>query len=478
MIIGDLSPKSRIHMIGVGGTGMRALAMILVQMGYTVSGSDIYTDRPAVRDLIAKGVQVYSGHSKNNIDNPYLIIRSAIIPDSNPEVIKAGELNTPVIYRTQAMAEIANTKTIHAVAGSHGKSTATSMLVHILKRAKMQFSWYFGSQMRDETPESHWDNDSKLLVLETDESDHGFLQYDTTNSVVLCIDPEHMEFYDFSTDNLMDEFRTFILGSVDEDGVQIMNIDDVNTSKLIQDCSNLFSIGYSRDARLRAISSRYILKNGCMGTESEIMLDGKSAGLLRLIVPGDHNVTNALTAIAGAIGFGVPIEDALIHLNDYTGLTRRIEPIGRGRGHIVFDDDAGHPSELKAGINTLKRYFPGKPLCVVHQPVRYSRVHYLAGEYADVVCDTLDENDRYIASPAEPSDENKWNVDRHGITNVIISKNPSCNVTPVDNHKEITGVVMENLRENEILFLSGHPPSQIRKSAFEIANILKEDESD
>jgi len=221
-----------------------------------------------------------------------------------------------------------------------------------------------------------------------------------------------------------------------------------------------------------------MFKGGYMGSESEISLDGKRAGILNLIVPGTHNVTNALTAIAGATVFGVPVEDALDYLKSYQGLTRRIEPIAHQKGHIVFDDDAGHPMELKAGINTLKKYFPDRPLCIVHQPVRYSRVHYLADQYTQVIKEKLTSNDRYIASPAQPSDENKWNVNRHGITDAIIEANPRCVVTRVDSHDQIKKAVIKNLRENEILFLSGHPPSQIRKSAFSIANILKEDAHD
>jgi len=477
-MITDLPSKSHIHMIGIGGTGMRALAIILLEMGYSISGSDLSTNRKAVHDLVSKGAKIFDGHSECNIEKPSLVIRSAIIPDSNPEVITAQQKNIPVTYRTQALVEIANTKTIHAVAGSHGKSTATSMLVHILRKADLHFSWYFGSQMRDGTPESHWDNNSKLLILETDESDHGFLGYDIKNAVVICVDPEHMEFYDFDIDNLLGEFKTFIKNSAKKNGIQILNIDDVNTCKLISDCSGCFSIGYSNNSRLRALSSRFMFKDGYMGSESEISLDGKQVGILNLIVPGTHNVTNALTAIAGVTVFGVPVEDALDYLNSYQGLTRRIEPIAHQKGHIVFDDDAGHPMELKAGINTLKKYFPDRPLCIVHQPVRYSRVHYLAEQYAQVVKEMLSINDRYIASPAQPSDENKWNVNRHGITDAIIEANPRCVVTRVDSHDQIKKAVIKNLRENEILFLSGHPPSQIRKSAFSIANILKEDAHD
>ncbi|MCK5744147.1 MAG: hypothetical protein KAH30_05365 [Caldisericia bacterium] len=473
MKITDLSKGSHIHMIAIGGTGMRALALILFQMGFKLTGSDINTDRPAVTNLEDLGIKVFNGHSKEKLGNPPLVIRSAIIPDDNPEVVKANELGIPVILRTTAMAELANSKTIHAVAGSHGKSTATSMLTHILKKEGIKFSWYFGSEMRDETPEAHWDTESEWLILETDESDHGFLRYDEKNCVVLCIDPEHLEFYNFDLNELISEFKEFVSKSIKNSGVQILNIDDENTQKLAKECTGLLTFGKSESADLRAGITKHSTSQYRTKTETPVYFKGRLMGTLNLIVPGDHNVLDALSAIAGSAQFGVSIRNAISHLESYSGLKRRIEPIDVVSGHVIFDDDAGHPSELLAGIKTLKQYFPDKPLCIVHQPVRYSRVYYLADEYAKVIKENLGENDRYIASPASASDENKWGVNKHGISDAIVKARPSCKVSVVDSYQDIPETVLDGLKKDEVIFLSGHPPGQIRGSAFEIAKILK-----
>ncbi len=473
MKLSELPKKSKIHMIAIGGTGMRALAIILHQMGHIVSGSDINTENDSVRNLRELGINVYHGHDEKNLDNPDIVIRSAIIPDNNPEVSKATELKIPVINRTDAVTELANTKRIFAVAGSHGKSTATSMLVHILKKENIPFSWYYGSQLKDGSAEAYWDSNSEWLILETDESDHGFIRYNTTIGTVLCIDPEHMEFYDFDFNNLLGEFSDFIEKSVSNHGVQILSFDDLNTNKIFDKCQNLITFGKQDGADLRFDGPVFKIIDGKMGSSSKISFKGREFGMLELTVPGEHNIQNALSAVAGAAQFGISLLDSISDLKDYPGLKRRIEQLGNTNEHIMFDDDAGHPSELSAGIKTLKQYFPDRPLCIIHQPVRFSRVYYLADEYAKVINELLDKNDRYIASPAHASDENKWGVDKNGISNTVKNLNPQCHVEVLDSSDEIIPTINRDLKKGEIIFFSGHPPNIIRNKAFEFCDDLK-----
>ncbi|HOO97194.1 MAG TPA: Mur ligase domain-containing protein [Caldisericia bacterium] len=471
----DLPKGSEIHFVGIGGTGLRAIAIMLHNLGYKVTGSDIEITRPWVVDLMKSGIKVHGGHCGCNIGNPALVIRSVIIPDNNPEITVAKEKNIPIIDKTEALVQIACKKDVLAVAGSHGKSTVTSMIAHIVNESGIDASWFFGSTLTNGMPEAKLTDTSKWLILETDESDHGFIKYNPKISVITNIDPEHMEFYDFKFENLVAEFKQFADTAASNGGIQVLSADCATTLSTQNGSSgNSITFGESESANIRCDGVQFFEENGHLCSRATVLVNGRAMGELKLIVPGIHNIKSALAAIATSAQLGVSISDAIKHLGSYPGLTRRIELIANVGGHLVFDDDAGHPTELQAGMKTLKDYFPNRPICIIHQPVRHSRVFYLSERYAKAACETLTKGDRYIGSPAAATDENKWNVSRHGVTDAISKASPPFAVEYAASSDEIPKLAFETMKDSEVFFVSGHPPHEIRGAAQKLAALIKD----
>lgn len=375
------------HFIGIGGSGMSGLAEILLASGFQVSGSDIKKSAVCSR-LMAQGARIVFAHSAESIPGEAsLVVYSSAITSDNPEMLEAKRRQLPLVRRAEVLAELMRLKYGVGVAGSHGKTTTTSITSAVLEAGALDPTVIIGGQLQ------HLDTGARLgsgkyLVAETDESDRSFLLMKPTVAVVTNIDDEHMNAYSSRSD-LEDSFRQFI-ESVPFYGLAILCIDDPVLRKFLGEISRrTMSYGFSEDADLRAID--IVASPG--GMEFSVLLLGEDLGRFFLPMLGRHLVQNALAAIAVGLEFGVPIDAVRGSLCSFGGVKRRLEVVGTAQGVTVMSDYGHHPTEIQASLRALKECFvnPQRRITAVFQPHRYSRTESCWKELQEAFkdCDRL-----------------------------------------------------------------------------------------
>ncbi len=366
--------KRNIHFIGIGGVGMSSLAMILSFLGHKVSGCDIFKSK-YTQMLEKEGIPVYYTHSESHLDGVDIVVYSSAIPQDNPELIKAKERGIWVIPRAQMLSEVMNLypKSI-VVAGSHGKTTTTSMIAEVLINLKKNPTVVVGGIINNIKTHSILGR-SDYLVAEADESDGSFLCYNPFIEVITNIDKEHMDFYaDFKA--VKKAFVNFIK-RCSPDGRIVLCGDDRGIKEVLEEISGPFLLyGFSQRNHL---IGKLIEDSACPLVK--VYYREKFLGDLRLGVPGKHNVLNALAAIGVALILGLPIEKVLKVLKEFKGVKRRLEFKGIWKGNILIDDYAHHPTEIKASLETLRKMYKDKQLILIFQPHRFSRVKSLWDEF-------------------------------------------------------------------------------------------------
>lgn len=370
----------KIHLIGVGGIGVSALARYYLERGYEVSGSDVslsvVTDR-----LERDGVEVFEGHRENNLDSETdLVIHTVAVPDDNPELVKAGGLGIRTLTYPQALGVVTKDKKSIAVCGAHGKGTTTAFLSLALIEAGLDPTVIVGTNLKEFGDSNLRVGDSELFVLEAGEYRKAFLNYWPQAILLTNIDREHLDCYEDLND-IMDTFQEFI-ERLPENGILVANKDDSNVVRLL-DRIERGAIEYS-------IEEAHILKN--------------------LSLPGEHNLSNALGAFKMAMALGADRDKAIKGLSSYKGAWRRFEIFEVGEG-IVVSDYAHHPSEIKATIQATKERWPNRKLVSIFQPHHYHRTLVLFDEFKDCF-DNSDET--YITNifsvPGREKDEIKSQI--------------------------------------------------------------------
>jgi UDP-N-acetylmuramate--alanine ligase len=369
-----LQKKHRVHFVGIGGIGMSGIAEVLLNLGYAVSGSDLH-ESEATRRLRSFGAQVFVGHQEENLSaHPSVVVISTAVKYSNPEVLEARRRQIPVIPRAEMLAELMRMKYGVAVAGSHGKTTTTSMVAAVLSAAGLDPTMVIGGRLRMLGTNAKM-GQGEILVAEADESDGSFLLLSPTIAVVTNIDREHMDFHQ-TMERLNESFLNFI-NKVPFYGLAVLCLDNANVRALLPKVRKRFATyGLSSEADFSAQD----LQLRPVGGEFTALHHGKPLGRVRIHLPGRHSATNALAAVTVGCELEVPFSRIAEALDDFTGIHRRFEIKGEPCGVMVIDDYGHHPAEIQATIGAIRDSWK-RPLTVIFQPHRFSRTRDLFDEF-------------------------------------------------------------------------------------------------
>ena len=379
-----------IHFVGIGGVGMAGIAEVLISLGYRVQGSDLKPGKSLAR-LEKLGAEVSIGHEAEHVAAADVVVVSSAVPRDNPEVAAAQKARIPVVQRAQMLAELMRFRYGIAVAGTHGKTTTTSLVASILAEADLDPTFVIGGRLASVDANARL-GAGRYLVAEADESDASFLHLQPMISVVTNIDADHLVSYDGKIERLKQGFLEF-LHNLPFYGLAVMCSDDENTRELIPDVGKrVVSYGFGERADVRAGG----LKPQGLATRFELLhpeLPGPEAFELNL--PGRHNVLNATAAICVAVELGINVDAIKKALASFSGIDRRLEvldTVETEAGAVLFVDDYGHhPTEIAATLAAAGDAWPDRRLVVVFQPHRFTRTHELFDDFAQVLsgCDAL-----------------------------------------------------------------------------------------
>jgi UDP-N-acetylmuramate--alanine ligase len=383
-----------IHFVGVGGVGMSGIAEILVNLGYTVSGSDQKRSE-AIERLERLGVKVCIGHQAENVEGAHVVVYSSAVARDNVEVATARRRQVPVIPRAEMLAELMRLKYGIAVAGTHGKTTTTSMVGTLLAEGRLDPTIVVGGRVLNLGTNARL-GQGEYLVAEADESDGSFLKLTPTVAVVTTVDAEHLDHYG-TLDAIRDAFVAF-LNKVPFYGAAIVCLDEPNVQLLLPRVEKRV-ITYGLESGADLVARRLQLAG--LTSRFEVVHHGELLGECMLRVPGRHNVANALAAVAVGLELEIPFVTMQKALGTFAGVQRRFQVRGESSGVMVVDDYGHHPAEIRATLAAAKAGFHGR-IVVVFQPHRYTRTFHLRDEFATAFnqADVLIVMDIYAAGEA------------------------------------------------------------------------------
>jgi UDP-N-acetylmuramate--alanine ligase len=369
-----LGKTKRIHFIGIGGSGMSGIAEVLINQGYEVSGSDMAATS-VTNHLEQLGAKIFFNHASENIEGSQVVVVSSAIDPSNPEVTTAKESMIPVIPRAEMLAELMRMKYGIAIAGTHGKTTTTSLVSTVLAGGKLDPTVIIGGRLKNTGSHAKL-GQSKFLVAEADESDGSFMQLSPSIAVVTTLDEEHMEFYQ-TLENMKETFLKFI-NKIPFYGSAVLCLDDPNIQSLIPKVEKRYiTYGLSSQADYTA---RNISIEG-LKTYFNVFHHGKDLGRIRSGALGQHNVLNTLAAVAVGMELDLDFEIIANSLLQFEGVQRRFEIVKQSDELTLIDDYGHHPVEIKASLKTVKEIWPARRLIVIFQPHRYSRTKSLMKDF-------------------------------------------------------------------------------------------------
>lgn len=356
-----------IHLVGIGGIGMSGIAELLLNLGYAVSGSDT-KETEVTEHLSDLGGTVFQGHDPHYIDGADVVVFSSAVREDNPEIIEAREKAIPVIPRAEMLAELMRLKYGIAVAGAHGKTTATSMIASILTKGGLDPTVVIGGRLNIWGGSNARLGRSDFLVAEADESDGSFLALSPSIAVVTNIDREHIDFYR-DMNSLRSTFVDFI-NKIPFYGRAILCLDDKEVQGLLPRLKKsylTYGLNPQSDIRASDISKQGLTTSFMVSSQDDMV------GRVTIGTPGDHNVLNALAAVGVGMELDIDFDHIREGLRDLGGLKRRFEIVGERNGMLVVDDYGHHPTEIVKTIGAAKESWPDRRLIVVFQPHRYSR---------------------------------------------------------------------------------------------------------
>ena len=376
-----------IHFVGIGGSGMSGIAEILFNLGYQISGSDL-SDSSVLQRLSSMGIQTYVGHAASHVEKADAVVTSTAVKASNPEVLKAREMHIPIVPRALMLAELMRLKQGIAIAGTHGKTTTTSLVASVLAEAGLDPTFVIGGRLNSAGANARLGS-GEYIVVEADESDASFLNLLPVMAVVTNIDADHMETYGHDFGRLQKAFVDF-LHRMPFYGTAILCTDDAAVRAIVDQVTcPVTSYGFSEDAQVRAINVKAVggqmhftvqRSNGVTLPDMEIVLN----------LPGRHNVLNALSAIAVAVELN--IEDAALQkaLSEFKGVGRRFQLYGdhskgKDAAVTVVDDYGHHPVEMAATLAAARGAFPNRRLVLAFQPHRYTRTRDCFEDFVKVM---------------------------------------------------------------------------------------------
>ena len=376
----------KVHFVGIGGAGMCGIAEVLLNQGYQITGSDLKASSVTER-LAQLGAKVMIGHDADNVKSADVLVVSTAIDASNPEVNAALEARIPVVRRAEMLAELMRFRHGIAVAGTHGKTTTTSLVTSILAEADLDPTFVIGGKLNSAGTNARM-GQSRYLVAEADESDASFLHLQPMVSIVTNIDADHMSTYGGDFEQLKNTFVEF-LHNLPFYGLAVVCVDDENVRSILPRISRQFvTYGFDEGADYRATE---LCQDGLF-TSFVVQRPGDREPLaIRMRMPGKHNVLNALAAIAVADDEGVADNAIVVALEKFAGVGRRFQVCGEfpfADGDVMLVDDYGHhPRELEVTLDAIRKGFPDRRLVMIFQPHRYSRTRDLYEDFVRVLAD-------------------------------------------------------------------------------------------
>lgn len=447
----EMGRIKHVHFVGIGGVGMAGIAEVLLSQGYQVSGSDL-SDNALTKHLRSIGAEIFQSHQAENIKNADVVVRSSAVDFDNVELIAAQKARIPIVQRAEMLGELMRFRYGIAIAGTHGKTTTTSLVASILAEEGLDPTFVIGGRLNSAGSNARLGS-GRYLVAEADESDASFLHLKPMISVITNIDADHMSTYHNDFEELKRAFMEFIQ-RLPFYGLAVLCVDDPVVREMLPKVSRPYvTYGFSDDVDFRATS---ISQSGTQTTFT-VIRPGQQVPLeVKLNLPGNHNVLNALAAIAIATELKVSDHAIIRALAKFAGIGRRFQIYGdyalkKGGTVTLIDDYGHHPREIEVTIQAARKSWPDRRLAMVFQPHRYTRTHDLFNNFCEVLSklDTLVLLDVYAAGESYIE-----GADGRSLAKKI---GESQRVQPilVEQHKQLANILQETLKDGDVLLMQG-----------------------
>ncbi|MFC5447266.1 UDP-N-acetylmuramate--L-alanine ligase [Paenibacillus aestuarii] len=439
---------------------MSAIAKVMLEMGYRISGSDL-AQQELTEKLKAKGAQVYIGHQAQNVSGADLVVYSTALSKDNVEIQAAEDLKIPIIHRSQMLARLMNERKGIAVAGAHGKTTTSSMIALVMETCGLDPTYIIGGEIMNVGSNAKAGK-GEFVVAEADESDGTFLQYHPTLALVNNIEADHLENYNGDFENLKKAYAQF-LSQVRPGGKAVVCRDDAFLSEMIpQIQSDVITYGIHNEAD-------YIASDITLGDRKvtfTVHYQGAKLGEISLSVPGKHNVYNALATLITCLEAGLSFDQIAEAIQEFRGAKRRFQVLGEVQNILVIDDYAHHPTEIQATISAAKA--TGKRIVAVFQPQRYTRTYYLFEQFSR----SFEEADEVIITDIySPAGEKRIEgVDSAKLVE-LIRKNSNPNVQHIPTRDEVLEYLIQHVKPGDLVLTMG--AGDIWKAADGLAKALR-----
>ena len=446
----SLQSGQHIHLVGIGGAGISAIARVLLGRGFVVSGSDANQNQ-LTDGLKAEGATIFVGHEASHIEGADLLVISSAIPATNPEVEAAYKANIPVLKRSDFLGQLMANKIGIAIAGSHGKTSTTGMVSHILIAAELDPTVVVGGVLPSLGTNGRF-GEGDYFVIEADEYDHMFLGLRPEVAIITNLEHDHPDIYP-TKEAYESAFRQFV-ALLPDGGRLIVCRDDSGVEKMLRHLKQpdleITTYGIADDDQ--SIPPDYqaldLRPNQLGGSDFLVETEGEILGLMRLRVPGEHNVLNALAAIIAALDVGVDFFHIQKALADFGGIGRRFQLIGEAGNVAIIDDYAHHPTEIRVTLAAAKQRYAGRRVWAVWQPHTYSRTKLLQDEFAAAFSDA----DRVIGLDIFPSRE----TDTLGMeTAVILNKMSHPNAQHIPTREDAANYILDRIRPGDVVLTLG-----------------------
>ncbi len=446
----NIASKEVVHFIGIGGIGMSGLAQIMSNIGFTIQGSDLNYNKNIER-LTKLGIKVHLGHNKNNLKKATMIVISSAVKKNNKEFKAALQKKLPIFNRGEMLANVVALKKNIVIAGSHGKTTTTSLVANILLEAGLDPTVINGGIINSlkntaQLGKGEW------AVIESDESDGSFLKLPLTYSIITNVDKEHLDFYG-NFEKLKKNFISFI-EKTPSFGKSVICIDDKNLRSLLSKskATNYLTYGFSEKSNYQIVNVKKNLNYSVFDLKIKLVGDKEyKIQNIKINLIGDHNIKNAAASVAVALNIGVNINKIKKTFKKFLGIQRRFTKVFSIGKKEFYDDYAHHPTEISSVLRGAREVNKNRKIVCVFQPHRYSRVKFLKNEFAS----SFKLSNEVVLCPVYAAGEKKFfNFDQNNFAN-LISKKSNVQVVNIKNQNELKKYFQKNLLENEMVICMG-----------------------
>jgi UDP-N-acetylmuramate--alanine ligase len=447
----ELNRVQKIHFIGIGGIGMSAIAEILIQQGYQISGSDS-SNSAIIDNLRKKGAKIFIGHAQENIEDVQIVVFSTAINFLNPEIQISKQKNIPIIRRAQMLSYIMQDRINLAVAGSHGKTTTTSMLASIYMSLGYSPTFVIGGVVKNLGGNAGLGT-GRYMIVEADESDGSFLCLQPKSIIVTNIDNDHLDYYG-NLENLKATFKEFIQ-KVPSEGIAILNAHDKVSIEILANLKVEYkTIGiknkYTGEIEIDYLADSIVYHED----KTEFFVKHKNDSVFfEINHSGEHNVLNALAAIALAHSEGISLLDIVKGIKSFEGVARRLDVLRINNNQIILDDYAHHPTEIVATLKTLKQKYTNKKIVTIFEPHRYTRTENFWGEFIDAFAFS----DFVYIAPIYPASEKEIpQINSMRLVEEINKK--YSNAAVIENLSIMKKIIDDDQHKNDIIVTMGAGP--------------------